>query len=140
MENLKKLYARLDAWILHKQPVRFAIVGGIAFTVNILLLFLIHGVLNAYLLVAQVIAAEGTIVTSFLLHHHWTYKNYSEKSWRIRFFHFNSSSLGGTLIANGTLLICVHIFKINYLYGFSVGAVLALTWNYFANKRFIWRL
>ena len=139
--KISNFYHYLNNLILHKQPVRFMIVGGLAFVVNILVLYFLHGILGLYLLLSQAIAAELSIVVSFLLHHHWTYKNKItiEKHWRTRFLHFNTSALGGTLIASSTLIISVHIFKINYLIGLSIGAIIALIWNYFANQKLVWK-
>jgi len=140
LEKIKKKYHYLDDLLLRKQPVRFILVGGFVFLSNLTMLFIFHGLLNLNLLLSQAIAAEGAIIVSFLLHHHWTYKNrdYEEKNWKIRFLHFNGSSLGGTAIANGILIVCVHVFKINYLIGLSIGALVALLWNYFANLKFVW--
>jgi len=90
------------------------------------------------LLLAQIVAAESAIFISFCLHHQWTYRNYRERPLFVRFLHFNGSAFGGQLIATLTLLFCVNVLGMNYLIGFSIGAILALAWNYFSNKYFIW--
>lgn len=132
------IYDYFKVNFLDKQLVRFTIVGGIAFVTNAIILFIFHGLLSLNLLFSQIVAAEVSIVVSFTIHHHWTYKNYHSKPLYARFLHFNGSALGGIIISTSTLLLCVHILKIHYLFGLVIGAAFAMSWNYFANKYFIW--
>jgi putative flippase GtrA len=133
-----ELYNYLKVTFLDKQVIRFLIVGGAAFVVNGGFLYIIHGLLHVNLLASQIISSELAIGTSFSLHHHWTYKGYQDKPLYIRFLRFNATAFGGVAISTLTLILTVNILKINYLIGFVLGAFLALFWNYFANKYFIW--
>jgi len=120
------------------QVGRFLVVGSGAFLVNVVLLYLFHGVMGIPILPAQILGAEGTIIFSFYLHHYWTYRQYSEKPLWLRFIEFNGSALGGSLISTLSVLICTQLLHVHYLAGLSIGAVLATSWNYFSNQYFIW--
>lgn len=135
---LKKLYSRAHRLLLHTQLGRFLVVGGSAFTVNAILLSFFYALLGLPILAAQIISAEGTIVFSFVLHHHWTYRNYRKKPLVVRFFEFNMSALGGSVISTVSVIVCVQLLHLHYLVGLSIGAALAMSWNYFANLYFIW--
>lgn len=139
----KKLFAlkRIDKRglsILDSQIVRFLIVGVGAVIFNALALYLAHGIAEIELLKAQLISSEATIIFSFILHHNWTYRQYGKKSLFIRFVEFNLSALGGAAISTMTVLASVHLIGLNYIVGLLLGAILATTWNYFANLYFVW--
>lgn len=133
-----EVYNYFRVLILDREVSRFLIVGGVVFSANQLFLYLLHGLIGLRLVFAQIIASELATVVSFVFHHHWTYRNYNSRPLLVRFLHFNLTALGGIIIANATSLVCVYVFGINYLIGFSFGAILAIFWNYFANKHFIW--
>lgn len=133
-----EIYNYFKVNFLDKELIRFLTVGGVVFLSNQFFLFTFYGVLGLALIVAQIISSELATLISFTFHHHWTYQNYNSRPLYLRFLHFNLTALGGIIIANVTTLIGVKFFQINYLVGFSVGAIFATFWNYFANKHFIW--
>ena len=139
----RKLLAmkRTNRWglsVLESQLVRFLIVGVGAVIFNALALYLTHGVAGMELLRAQLLSSEATIIFGFVIHHNWTYRQYSKKPLFLRFVEFNLSALGGAAISTGTVILSVYTFGFNYLVGLLIGAILATTWNYFSNLYFIW--
>ncbi|HTE57615.1 MAG TPA: GtrA family protein [Verrucomicrobiae bacterium] len=135
---VKKIFDQFVVFSTKTQVGRFLVVGSGAFLVNVVLLYLFHGVMGIPILPAQILGAEGTIIFSFYLHHYWTYRQYSEKPLWLRFIEFNGSALGGSLISTLSVLICTQLLHVHYLAGLSIGAVLATSWNYFSNQYFIW--
>jgi putative flippase GtrA len=117
---------------------RFLVVGCGAFLVNVILLYTLHGILGLAIFPAQLLGAEGTIVFSFVLHHHWTYRHYNPKPLIVRFIEFNGSAMGGSIVSTLSVLAGTQLLHVHYLLALSVGAILATSWNYFANQYFIW--
>lgn len=132
------LYNYVRATFLDMQLVRFLIVGSCSFATNMTVLYFMHGVIGTPLIVADIIAAETSVLVGFTLHHHWTYKKYGSTPLLYRFLRFNLSTATGILISISVQLLIVHLLGINYLIGTIGGSFVALFWNYFANKHFIW--
>lgn len=55
--------------------VRFCIVGGTGFVINLIILTALHRWVSMPIFFAQLIAAEIALFSNFILHHNWTYKN-----------------------------------------------------------------
>lgn len=124
--------------VLESQLVRFLVVGVAAVVFNALALYLTHGIADIALLKAQLLSSEATIIFSFIIHHNWTYRRYGKKPLFLRFVEFNLSALGGAAISTATVILCVNILGMHYIAGLLIGAILATTWNYFANLYFVW--
>jgi putative flippase GtrA len=135
---IKKQYSWAHNFLLHTQLGRFLVVGGGAFIVNAMLLGFFFSVMGLPILTAQLLGAEGTIMFSFVLHHHWTYRGYKKKSLLLRFLEFNVTALTGAGISTASVLLCVQILHWHYLIGLGIGALLAMSWNYFSNLYFVW--
>jgi putative flippase GtrA len=138
LQNIK-LYRLLVSLLSKYLVLRFLLVGGLTFLANFLFLYCFHGVLNLEVIFSQILAAEFTILVGFLLHNNWTYRNYQPKNVFIRFFEFNLTALGGSVVSIITVTLCVKVLGIHYLIGLCIGAILALFWNYFSNLHFIWK-
>lgn len=119
--------------------LRFALVGLASFSINFLVLILLHQILGLPLLWAQLIAGETAIIGSFTLHHNWTYSRYAHQSLLRRFLKFNASAATGSLIVLAVLLLTVNLLGFYYLVGLVCGAAAAATWNFLMNRLVIWR-
>jgi putative flippase GtrA len=125
--------------LTHAELFRFALVGFASFSINFLMLILLHQALGLSLVLAQLLAGETAIIGSFMLHHNWTYSKYARQSLWQRFLKFNASAATGSLIVLAVLLVTVHVFGFYYLVGLVLGAVAAAIWNFVMNRFVIWR-
>jgi len=138
---------------------RFLLVGTIGYLVNQFCLFLFYdthvlwflpekdvqkdiGMLtigDSRLLIASIAAVEISIVSNFLWHDRWTFRDRVRKPLCLRFAQFNMTSFGSPIISVATLNVLTPHFGINYLVANSIGIMLGVTWNWLWNTRFIWR-
>ena len=139
--------------------LKFLVVGAIGFVVNQFFLFLFYDtplvwflpesgaqaqipfvtVGDVRLLVASVVAVEISIISNFLFHDRWTFRDRLRKSLPIRFGQFNLTSLGSPIISVTTINILTPNFGIHYFISNSIGIALGMSWNWVWNSQFIWR-
>lgn len=120
--------------------IRFCIVGGIGFAINLVLLILLNNILGIEIFIAQLISAEIALFSNFILHNHWTYKNKNvKKTTKTLFIQFHASSwpaiLGSTL-----LVTSAHKFlHLDNLEALILTAIVTLFWNFAWSKFVIWK-
>ena len=120
--------------------IRFCIVGGTGFLINMAILAtLTHG-FRLPVFAAQFIGAEVALFSNFMLHHHWTYKhNKVEKSLTSLLVQFHATSwpaiIGSTIMVSSG----VEVFHLNAYVALMVSSVTALLWNFGWSKYVIWR-
>ena len=117
---------------------RFVTVGAVGFVINFCILSLLYKVLDFSLLPSQLIAAEVAILSSFFFHNGWTYKDAVQDSYLKRFIEFHGSSWLGSAMTTFTLVFLVDRGVI-YVVALSIGAAIALVWNFFWTRFVIWR-
>lgn len=120
--------------------VRFCIVGGTGFVINLVLLSLLHSILEIPIYISQFVGAEVALFSNFLLHHNWTYKNRDvKKSFLTLITQFHASSwpaiIGSTIMVSA----CVKFLHFNELLALIVASAVALFWNFGWSKFVIWR-
>lgn len=125
------------AMLLQSKTVRFICVGGIGFVTNFALLFGLHGLLKLGLLSAQLLAVEGSIIVTFLFHHHWTYRHGGQ--WLHKLGKYNLTASIGAVMNTVLLWGFAKVFMIHYLVALTLSAGVVMLWNYLANQMFIWR-
>lgn len=138
---------------LSSQMAKFLVVGGLAYVVNQVALFVLYefvlaglapvetpfGNLDARLLASSVIAVEIAIIARFVMNDQWTFRERRESPLLRRFVHSNIVSWGSPLIALATVNILTPLFDMNYLVANSIGILLGLTWNWIGSTRIVWR-
>lgn len=120
--------------------IRFCLVGGTGFIINLLLLQLFYTVLNIPILLSQLVAAEIALFSNFSLHHHWTYKNNKvKKSFGTLLIQFHATTWPAILGSSVMVTIGVNIVHLNTMNSLVVSSLIALLWNYFWSKYVIWK-
>ena len=120
--------------------VRFCIVGGLGFVINLALLAVFTQILKMPVYIAQFLGAEIALGSNFFLHHHWTYKrNKVNKTNPTLLCQFHATSwpaiIGSTIMVSAG----VSIFHINKFVALVISSVIALGWNFAWSKFVIWR-
>jgi dolichol-phosphate mannosyltransferase len=120
--------------------IRFCIVGGTGFVINLVILVTLHSLLGLPVYIAQFFGAEIALFSNFMLHHHWTYKSHVvEKSIPKLIVQFHASSwpaiIGSTLMVSAG----VKLLHFNELLALAVSSAIALGWNFAWSKYIIWR-
>lgn len=119
--------------------VRFGIVGAIGFLINAFFLRVLHGSFELAIIPATLISSEAGLLSNFVFHEKWTYKhlNHQSKSvWR-KLLHFHMSSWTGIVIITVIETVCVKAFNIDYLISLVIASGIAMFWNFFWTRYFI---
>lgn len=124
--------------LIKKSIGRFVVVGALGFVINFSILTLLYKFLGFQLLPSQLFAAEVAIICNFYLHNAWTYRDAIKDSFRKRLVEFHASSWIGSGITTVALILLVDR-GVGYFVALVVGAVLALVWNFFWTRFFIWK-
>lgn len=126
--------------ILKLDFIRFCIVGGTGFLINIFILYILRSVLEAPLFFAQLVGSEIALFSNFMLHNHWTYKsNKTNKSLPKLFIQFNMTSWPAIIGSSFMVSAGVSILHFNYLIALTVSSIIVLGWNFVWSKYVIWK-
>lgn len=120
--------------------VRFCIVGGTGFVINFILLITLSKFFGLPIFISQLIGAEISLFSNFLLHHNWTYKHKKvKKSIPSLIMQFHATSwpaiIGSTLMVS----VGVQFVHLNKLTALIISSAVALVWNFAWSKYVIWR-
>ncbi len=124
--------------LIKKSIGRFVVVGGIGFVVNFSILTVLYKMLGLDLLGSQLVGAEIAILCNFYLHNAWTYKDAVIDSIFHRIVEFHVSSWVGSGITTLILIVLVNQ-GMQYFFALVLGAIVALVWNFFWTRFFIWK-
>lgn len=119
--------------------VRFVIVGGLGFIINLTVLTVMHGAFGLPVAISQIIGAETAILSNFYLHSIWTYKGATEKPLGTRLAQFHASAWVGSGITSVLLIICVNHLHVFYPVALVIGSLGGMIWNYLWTKFVIFR-
>ncbi len=129
----------IKTFVLRKSLYRFVIVGAMGFCVNAAILWFLYKHLGWGLFVSQIIAGEIAIIGNFFWHNFWTYDDAVNDAVLKRFVEFQASSLSGMAITTLLLIVFTNSLGLNYLAALAGAGALAMFWNYFWSRVFIWR-
>jgi len=120
--------------------IRFCIVGGIGFLVNLGLLIILNNLLGIGIFIAQLISAEIALFSNFILHDHWTYSSKKvKKTKKVLIIQFHASSWPAIL---GSTMVLTAAHKFLHLDNFKaliLTAFVTLFWNFVWSKYVIWK-
>ena len=119
--------------------IRFGIVGSIGFIVNYIFLTILYKHLNIEIIVSQLISGEIALLCNFLFHNFWTYKGHKHIPFYKKLFNFHLTSLSGQVIILTTESLIVKGFKINYAIALIVASGIAMFWNFFWTKYYVFK-
>jgi len=127
-------------YLIKLEFIRFCIVGGLGFVINLALLTLFHSIIGWPVFISQLISAEIALFSNFMLHHHWTYKNNNVKKPLPKLliqFHVTSwPAILGSALMVATAERYLHFSNLMAL---VTSSAIALMWNFGWTKYVIWR-
>lgn len=115
---------------------KFLLVGSSGVVVNLVCLYVLHGVLGLPLILATVLAVEVAIVNNFIINDSWTFGR-GTLAWH-RFVRFNGVSLVGLVLTTVLTVLLAEGLGLHYLVAnvFAVGTT--TSWNFIANSLWTW--
>jgi putative flippase GtrA len=130
---------RVEA-LLKVEFIRFCIVGGTGFLINLVFLALLPKLFGFPVPVAQFIGAEIALFSNFMLHHHWTYTRHKvKKSMRVLIIQFHLTTWPAILGSVAMVSISVEFFHLGKIVALIISSAISLIWNYFWSKYVVWR-
>lgn len=124
---------------LEIDTVRFVIVGGLGFFINLTVLFVAHDLFGLSITISQIMGAEIAILSNFYLHSIWTYKGAAEKPLLARLTQFHASAWIGSGITSLILIVLVKQLHVFYLFALVAGSAGGMVWNYLWTKYIIFK-
>ena len=125
--------------LLKNDFIRFCVVGSVGFLVNLVFLTLLHGIVKLHVTPAQLISAELALLSNFVLHNAWTFKNHQHTSTWNKLVRFHMSSWTGVVITTVVVSVGVEHFKLSTLVSLVIASAIAMFWNFFWTKFFIFK-
>lgn len=120
--------------------VRFCIVGGTGFVINLAILVLLTKVFDIRIFIAQLIGAEIALFSNFILHHNWTYKkNKVKKSVVSLILQFHATSWPAIIGSTIMVSVGVSLLHMSQLVALIISSAIALVWNFVWSKYVIWK-
>jgi dolichol-phosphate mannosyltransferase len=126
--------------LLKLELIRFCIVGGTGFVINLVVLTLLHKVIGIPIFIAQVVGAETALFNNFMLHNNWTYKHKKvEKSIGSMLIQFHATTWPAILGSAVMVSLAVHFLHFSNLLALIASSAVVFAWNYTWSKFIIWR-
>ena len=120
--------------------VRFSLVGGCGFVINLSILMLLYRGVHVSIFLAQLIGSEIALFFNFILHHKWTYKHRNiVSSIPTLLVQFHASSWAATLGSAALVGAQVKYLHLNYVVALVASSAVVLFWNYTWARSVIWR-
>jgi dolichol-phosphate mannosyltransferase len=120
--------------------VRFSIVGGVGFLINLFLLYILNRIIGVPIFISQLIGAEVSLFSNFMLHHHWTYKSHNvNKSVARLLVQFHATSWPAILGSALMVTAGRNILHLSDLFALVISSFIALAWNFAWTKYIIWK-
>src|SRR5665811_47070 len=131
MSELKKF----TLYLYRHHLVRYLLVGGSTFAIDLGLLVLLHGMEGVWLPLATAVAYCVAITYNFCLNRWWTFSASENKSVREHIIPY------GILLGFNFLFTVLFVSLVSHFINYAVAKVLAVaiqtTWTYFCYKHFV---
>jgi len=119
--------------------IKYCIVGATGTFVDLFFLYVLVEYANLPVLTSTTISFILAVINNFVLNKIWTFQNKS-KNYRKLFIKFLIVSVIGLGLTVACMYIFVHILFIWYMLAKIITSIVVLTWNFFGNKMWTFRL
>jgi putative flippase GtrA len=121
--------------------IRFGVVGTVGFLLTAGSLRILHGAFGMHITLATLISSEIGLLSNFVFHQNWTYNHvdHNHKPLGVKFLHFHMSSWSGVVLITILESVGVKAFNLNYMVSLVFAAGIAMFWNFFWTKYYIFR-
>lgn len=128
---------RVSKYLYYHSFVRYVVIGGTTFTLDFLLLVLLHGVLDINVIVAASVSYWTSIAFNFIANRFWT-------------FGATETHIAKHAVAYGLLLGCNYLFTVAFIAGATnigmhyaiakvVSVAIQMLWTYIIYKKAIFK-
>lgn len=121
------------------QFFRYAFAGGVAFTVDFCLLYILTDFFHIYYLISAAISFIPGILVSYFLSIHWVFNKRVLKNRSAEFIFFTLIGVGGLGFNELFMWFFTDVVGFYYLISKIISTGLGYLWNFFAKKFFLFR-
>lgn len=147
MESTQYIMQTLWYVFTHSPFVKFVIVGGFGFLIDVSLFTYLHVILGASILVSNLISTETALISNFIFNNFWSFShkqvNNSVLSYVKSFLKFNFISSGSILIQTLGLKLCDYFFSPSeetlVIYKIIIIIFIIIPYSYFFYNKVIWK-
>jgi len=126
--------------LLKLEFIRFCIVGGLGFFINLIILVSLTKLFGLPVILAQLIGAEVALGTNFVLHHNWTYKTHKvNKGVKSLIIQFHATTWPAIIGSTIMVSLSVSVLHFNKFLALVISSFVSLGWNFAWSKFVIWR-
>lgn len=119
------------------QIFKFGIVGGIAFIIDFLFLFLFKELLSLPILLSNTLSFIISTIYNYIASTKWVFDTKRDKSNKKKFIIFVVFSIIGLLINNIVMWILTDVIKLYYLLSKIVATAIVMIFNFVTRKIFL---
>jgi putative flippase GtrA len=131
MEKIKET----SLFLYRHHFIRYLLVGGTTFIIDLSLLYVLHGRLEVNLEVATSIAYWTSIAYNFSLNRHWTFSTREKTDLRRHLSNYLVLLAANYLFA--VLFVSIASHHINYIVAKIISVTIQVPWTYYAYKHYI---
>ena len=123
----------------HLQVLRFLVTGGIAFAVNISVLYSLTDILSIYYLTSTVLAFLASFSVSFLIQKFWTFQDASTDNAHIQLSLYLVLQVVNLALNTGLMYAFVEYLHIWYIFSQTIIALGLAIGSFFVSKLYIFK-
>ena len=121
------------------QIIRYAISGGIAFTVDFISLYVLTEYFNIYYLKSAIVAFTFGLITTYILSIKWVFDKRYYKNKSIEFGIFCLIGIIGIGMNTLGMFTFTEYVHLHYLISKILSTIFVFIWNFFAKKILIFK-
>jgi putative flippase GtrA len=119
---------------LTNQFLRFLFVGGFCASLNILILYILTGILHFHYLVSVLVQTVAVNTIGFYLNKRFTFKKRKDGFWK-GLIKYNSVMISSFLIVSILMYFLVDVLHIWYLSSFVIVTISTIIFNFVFHKK-----
>ncbi len=118
--------------------IKYLIVGAVGTAVNLGALYLLRYMLSVEHFIASAAAIEASIISNFVLHEHWTFRDRRAGKWVFRLVKFHGSTLAAVVVQYITSQALHYGLGVESVLAQLTGIVIGFAVNYALSNRYVW--
>lgn len=122
---------------LIKQVLRFGIVGGLAFLIDFITLYICTDFLGIYYLISSFISFSVSTIFNYIASVNWVFNVNEKNSKSKNFVFFVVFSIIGLIINQIIMWFSVEIIGLYYLLAKIISTVIVMIFNFITRKEFL---
>lgn len=121
---------------LIKQILRFGVVGGLAFVIDYVVLYVLTDIFHIYYLISSCISFTVSVIFNYILSIKWVF-DVNKKQDMHEFIVFIILSVIGLIINSIIMYIMVDIISVHYMISKLLATLIVMVYNFITRKIFI---